>query len=261
METSFLDPVLNPLLKLNPILAIIIISVSLSAIITILYKYLTDQNLMKSLREQSKAYQKEMKEHKNNPEKMMEIQKKSMEVTMKMMKQSFKPMLFTMIPILLIFGWLNAHLAYEPIMPGQEFTTTVEFAKDITGSATIVVPENIEIIDDEQQQIKTIEEEGWIWDTEKSIARWKLKSDNEGEYLLEFKYDNKTYKKDVLVTNERNYAKITEPVNNNHVKTINIDNGKMRPLSFIGLKLGWIWTYIIFSVLTNLALKKTLKIH
>ncbi len=260
IETSILDSILNPLLKLDPLVAIILISVILSTIVTILYKYLTDQTLMKSLRDQLKVYQQQMKENRQNPEKIMEIQKKSMEVNMKYMMQSFKPMIFTFIPIILIFGWLNAHLAFEPITAGEEFLTTIEF-KDITGSATIIVPEDLQVISENEQQINTVTDEGWLWDSEKSVATWNLKSDQEGEYLIEYKYNDKTYKKDVVVTSERKYAETIKQVNDDNVKTITIENEKMKPLKFNGLRLGWLATYIIFSILTNIILKKVLKIH
>ena len=93
------------------------------------------------------------------------------------------------------------------------------------------------------------------------MARWKLKSDKKGEYLIQFEYDDQTYKKDVLITDKRNYAEIRTNINDKKIKTLNIDNDKMKPLSFNGIRLGWIWTYIIFSILTNLTLKKILKIH
>ena len=68
-----------------------------------------------------------MKQHKDNPQKLLEIQKNAMEKNLEYMKHSFKPMIFTMIPILLIFGWLNAHLAYEPIRPEELFGVTATF--------------------------------------------------------------------------------------------------------------------------------------
>lgn len=258
---SFLDPVLNPLLVLDSLVAIILISVVLSAIITILYKYLTDQTLMKSLRDQLKQFQQQMKEHKGEPEKMMAIQKKSMEVNMKYMMQSFKPMLFTFIPIILIFGWLNAHLAYVPIMPGEEFTTSFELDSDIMGNITIIPPENIEVSGNFTQQTQTEIDDGWLWDSEKSVATWTLKTEKEGNYLLEYKYKDKTFKKEVIITKGKNYAEITKYVDDDEAKGISINNEKMKPLSIKGYGIGWIWTYILFSIVTNLVLKKILKIH
>lgn len=86
---------------------ILLLSIVLSLIVTLIYKYATDQVVMKDLKEQLKKYQEQMKAAKDDMQKLSEIQKKSMEVNMKYMKQSFKPMIITMIPFLLIFWWLK----------------------------------------------------------------------------------------------------------------------------------------------------------
>ena len=93
---------------------IIVISVVLSLVVTLIYKYATDQAEMKELREQMKKYQQQMKENKGNLQKLNEIQKESMQVNMKLMKQNFKPMLITMVPFIIIFWWLRG--IYEGII-------------------------------------------------------------------------------------------------------------------------------------------------
>jgi len=62
---------------------------------------------MKTLKEDLKAVQAEMKAAKNEPEKLLSLQKVSMEKNLKYMAQSLKPMLITFIPIIFIFGWLR----------------------------------------------------------------------------------------------------------------------------------------------------------
>jgi uncharacterized membrane protein (DUF106 family) len=71
------------------------------------YKYATDQGLMKSLREEIKRLQNEMKQNKSNPQKLAEIQGKLMPLNMKMMSQSMKPMLLTIVPFIIIFALLG----------------------------------------------------------------------------------------------------------------------------------------------------------
>src|SRR3989344_2060351 len=122
---NLLNPVFAPLLNLPTLWAVILLSFLISLIITIIYKYTTDQNLMKSLKEEMKEMQKEMKELRNNPEKAMQVQKKVMKTNGKYMMQSLKSTLYSFLPIILIFGWMNAHLAYIPILPGQEFGTKI----------------------------------------------------------------------------------------------------------------------------------------
>lgn len=104
---SFLDIALKPLFVWSPLGTLLILSLLITLITTLVYKWLTNQELMKSLREEIKGFQREMKDHKDNPSKAMEIQKKSMEKNIKYMMHSFKPMLVTFIPLLLIFGWLR----------------------------------------------------------------------------------------------------------------------------------------------------------
>ncbi|HHI03967.1 MAG TPA: DUF106 domain-containing protein, partial [Candidatus Woesearchaeota archaeon] len=133
MFEAIVDPILSPLLKLNPLLGIAIISFILTLLITLIHKFVTNQEVMKGLKKDMKDHQDEMKKHKDNPKKVMEIQKKVMEKNMEFMKHSFKPMLFTFIPIIIIFGWLNANMAYYPIMPDQEFEVTLTFDPSAIG--------------------------------------------------------------------------------------------------------------------------------
>ncbi len=104
---SFFNTIFGFLLELEPAYSVIIISFVLTLIVTIAYKYLTDQNLIKNIKDEIKELQKEMKELKNNPEKMMEKQKVMMEKNLKLMGHTLKPSLYTLIPLLIIFSWLN----------------------------------------------------------------------------------------------------------------------------------------------------------
>src|SRR3989338_8012870 len=130
---AFLDPVFSPLLRLNAAFVILSISFLLSLLITLIYKWMTDQAMMKSMKEDIKKHQAEMKKHKEDPKKMMEIQKKAMGKNMQYMMASLKPTLVTFIPLILIFGWLSNHYSYEPILPDTEFRITAFFADGAIG--------------------------------------------------------------------------------------------------------------------------------
>ncbi|MFH1316108.1 MAG: EMC3/TMCO1 family protein [Candidatus Woesearchaeota archaeon] len=245
--SNLLDPILNPLLVFGPLWSIIIMSLVISLFITLIYKLFTDQKLMKELKADLKSFQKEMKELKEHPAKVIEVQKKAMEKNMQYMMHSFKPMIITMIPIIVLFGWMHAHLAYEPIMPGTEFTTTAEFAQGTTGEITII-NEELEIIGDATQQIA------------EGKAQWKLKGEK-GDYILEYKYNDKSYFMDLEITEERNYKNPIEKIQGSDLKTLKIDNNPLKPLQIFGMKLGWIWTYILFSIIFSMVTRKLLKVY
>lgn len=86
---------------------IILISGVLTLLITLAYKYLTDQERMSHLKSEQKRFQEEMKNNKDNKEKLMELQKQSLQLSWEYMRHSWKPMLYTFIPIILIFGWVK----------------------------------------------------------------------------------------------------------------------------------------------------------
>lgn len=109
---GFLNSIFGWLINWHPLGALIIISFILTLITTLVYKYFTDQEAMKSLKEEMKEIQNEMKQVKDNPTKMMELQKQSFSKMMESFKHQIKPMLITFVPFLILFPWLSG--AYTP---------------------------------------------------------------------------------------------------------------------------------------------------
>ena len=58
---GFFDPVFEPLLSLSPFIIILICSLSLAVLITLIYKWMTNQEEMHELKKKTKEYQKKMK--------------------------------------------------------------------------------------------------------------------------------------------------------------------------------------------------------
>jgi len=246
-----LDPVLFPLLKLHPFWAIVIISLLIAVVISLIYKLVTDQEQMHSLKAEMKGYQKEMKTLRSNPQEMMKIQRKAMETNMKYMSHSFKPTIYTFLPIIIIFSWLAAHLAYYPIIPGEEFSTTMMFKDDAIGmTVTLIAPEDIEIISDTTQTIID------------GQASWKLKG-TAGKYFLTYQFDGREYEKDVWITNTKDYAKVEDLLKDDLVKSIKIDNKPIKPMGnikILGWQPGWLGTYILASLVFSLIIRKILNL-
>ncbi len=238
---NFLDPVFYPILKLPPFFAVLVVSIIITLIVTIIYKYTTNQKLMKELKDKLKDHQKEMKQHQKDPKKMMEVNRKMMEVNLKYMTHSFRSMIFTILPVLLIFTWFNTHLAYHPIHPGEEFTTSIQFSDVTADKVEIGVPTGIEILDGATKDVKD------------KKASWTLKG-SAGEYLIEYKTSSNTYKKDIIISNDPIYA---QPVKKYKDATVQVDNKKL----LVVWKLNWLWTYLILSIGLSALLRKILNVY
>jgi len=262
--SSILDPVFGPLLYLNPFIAIILISFLISLFIVLIYKKFTDQDLMKRLKTEIKELQAEMKTLRDKPDQMMKVQKKAMETNTKYMMQSFKPTLFTFVPIIIIFGWLNAHMAYYPLVEGDQFSITAEFIEGTDGNIQIKLPDGIQSLNGAQQDILN------------DKAEWVLSGDAD-TYTVEYDYGGIEFEHQLIIVSEfkdRDYAKPELRAKELGVDSTNLDkilisNKKVQPMKEIPLLgsipwiggFGWLGTYILFSIIFSIALRKALKVY
>lgn len=249
---SILDPIFSPLLGISSWLAILIISTIITVLTTIAYKYLSDQKRIKELKAEMKKSQKKAKElSKTDPQKAMKLQQEMMGKNMELMKHSFKPTLYTLIPIILIFGWLNAHMAYEPLSPGEPFTVTVAFAKESAGAVTISSIPTLQIAKNESAT-KNI--------TDGKVS-WTLRGDAGVYDVLLTHANGVAVSKEVSITGETGrYSNPLMPTRETPFKTIIIGNEKIRPLKGFPLvgNWGWLGIYILFSLAVSLSLRKAM---
>ena len=195
-----------------------------------------------------KKFQKEMKEFKQEPKKVMALQKRAMETNMKYMMHSLKPTLITFIPLIIIFGWLNANLAFEPIMPNTEFTTTAIFESGTTGAIALIIPEQLDLLTNATQAI------------EDNQVQWRLKGPA-GEYILEYVYNEQSYNTELLITEKQTYKQPIKKIKDSSLQILQTDHEKIKPLNLFGWRIGWLGTYIIFSIAFSMTLRKILKLH
>lgn len=106
------------LMETYPRISIIVISLGVSFFVSIIQKYFGNQERMKEIKEKQKELQKKMKDHQKdgNHDKVMELQKQMFGHMGETLKHSFKPMLITMIPLLILIYWLKD--IYNPILGG-----------------------------------------------------------------------------------------------------------------------------------------------
>jgi len=99
----------------NPRISIIILSFLVTLFVTTVTYFVTDKKKMREIRVKQKHLRQEIKKHKDNPQKMMELNKQMMEDMPAQIKESYKPMLITIIPLLILFSWLRGTFAETTI--------------------------------------------------------------------------------------------------------------------------------------------------
>ena len=104
---------ITEILSKSPKISIAIFSILVTFVSSLAQKWLTNQEHLKQLKERQKEIQKEIKNTKE-PTVMQELNAEMMKITGVMMKSSLKPMLVTIVPFFLLFGWLRT--VYVPLL-------------------------------------------------------------------------------------------------------------------------------------------------
>ena len=128
----------------------------------------------------------------------------------------------------------------------MEFTTSAIFNPGTTGEINLIALEGVDVIGNSTKEIVD------------NRAEWKLKG-KEGNYLLEYEFNKQKYSHELVITNERAYAQPVRVIKDSQLNTLNINNAKVKPISW--LPFGWLGTYIIFSIIFSMGLRKILKLH
>lgn len=155
-----MNALFNPLMALdptpnNPVLTVFVISAAVSLLTVTAQKLLVDQDKMNEMQERSKEFNKELREAQasGDGKKMAKLQAQQMEMMQdqsEVMKMSFRPMIVTMIPILLIFAWMWQSVIKDIIIvlpPAVYYCTFTPlfhaFGQWIYGGAITTVPYGI----------------------------------------------------------------------------------------------------------------------
>lgn len=238
------DPILSPLLNMNSALAILIITITTSLIITILHKYVTNQALIKSSKERQKKIREEIKKHRDNPEKMMKLNKESMAASLPMLKETMKVTAITAIPFLLIFAWLYANFAFYPLEPNQEFTIEAQIRNQDVALLEILPSDRVQIISDANATVT------------QRIANWVVQGEA-GEYTLRISAGDSMVERDLKIGDKYSAQRSTH---GEDIRRIEIGNTPRR-VNLLGFSVHWLLAYFIFSIITTIIARKLFRVH
>ena len=243
-----LGSLLDPLLSLEPAVTLFIVAFVISVISVVIQKYFTDQVKLKRIKKDLKKLQEDIRKHRDDPKKQMKLNKKMFPMQGEMMKASLKPALWLMLPFLLVFLWLAAHFAFEPITPEETFVVEATFADDVL-VATMSVPEGVTLLSNPTMNVS------------EGLARWEL-TGNAGRHALTINTSDSLVQKDVLITTSREYVTPTQQYNE-QVREVSVLHEKLTPLgnfSLFGWNPGWIAIYIFFSLVMSIVFRKWLDV-
>ncbi len=218
------------------------VSFVVTLISTLAYKYTTDQGLIKRTKEDIKKLRDKQKKHRDDKEKMLEIQQKMMSKNMIIMKQSFKPMIYTVIPFLLVFAWLAANLVFVPLQPNQSFDVYLNSSElDLQG------------IDLEGAEIINVE-------LEEDVKTWTIRVEDSGSRELIFRGEGFLQTKSISVGGLIGYEQPVKAFDEGEIVVVHEVVRPFGEFKFFNWSPQWLGTYILFALVFSLLLRKLLRV-
>jgi len=137
-----MDVLLGWLLRLDTNLAIFLVAIGTSAILTLVRLFTTHQDLLKRCNQDRKRLKRLIKEAKRQKDKQAVKRYKTtfVLVTAKKMKGEGLPLLAALVPIVLLATWCFSRLGYHPIRPDEPIELTVYFPVTSVGKVMHLVP-------------------------------------------------------------------------------------------------------------------------
>jgi len=246
-----LETVIYPLFEYSILLGIAAISIVITIITTITTKYVTDQDSIRKIKKDIKNLNKELRNVSDDKQKAQSIQSRLWPKQKKLMKESFTPMLYYGIPLFLIFAWLGATLGQAPINPGDEFTITAHHTEDI---------DQLEI----QSEVINAQRND-LYSSDTPQTQWIATSETVGEHTFTISPPNTTNSVDhtVTITDTYGYNTPTKTYDDSKISQVTVQYGKVTPFGdfdILGWQPGWLATYILFGLLSNVTLRKILNV-
>ena len=268
----FLDLLLDWLLYLPSDLAILLIALGTSAILTVLRLWTTDQDLLRRVAEDKRRLQKLSREAKSQGDKpaARRYRDNLALITRASLARSLRgeglTLLVSIVPIALLATWCFYRLEYHPPRAGDEVRVMLHAPVSATGQVMHLTP-----------QPGLSASSGWVTraavpeaiapesnNPPEAIATWRVKAEaSEQHYPLAIRLRNRSLIQPLLV-GQLHYSPAVVDHGERYVTEV-----QMRPVQFLNIVPGvpalalpaWMTAYLLIAILCVTLLKRGLRIY
>jgi uncharacterized membrane protein (DUF106 family) len=293
---SFMDFLIGWTLHF-PHLAILIFLGSCEAmILTLIPKFITNQNRLKRGNFDKKRLQQLIKEakQKGDKEAVKRYRTTIGGITSMSLKAQGLPLIISLVPVLFIALWAFARIAYEPPQAGQNILIHAYFPTSQIGNLTSMVPQKgLEVlvpkdpshpntVDARDYVPATAGHEPWIQKITEDHdpdaggkvvdgwATWVVRAQKPGDYTLQVRYQAQSVEKPLIVGDLRYETRVT-PYTGGGIQSLEIAMPDYKPLGVIpnlpipGLPFlsfpAWLVGYMIIVVPLAFIFKPLLRVY
>ncbi|MBE0460799.1 MAG: hypothetical protein IBX60_04105 [Candidatus Aminicenantes bacterium] len=257
-----------PFSKMNPWIGMAVASFLTGIFMLAIFRWTSNQEGIRNVKNKIKAHLLEIRLYKDNLSLSLKAQGNILRYNLKYVGYSAKPMVFMIIPIVLIIIQLNFWFGYESLSKGQNFILKVKLKQGYNPLHTNIVLKPSSGIIIETPPLR-IEEEGEI--------DWRLAVAEEGSSNLQILVNGQSAIK-TLTVSQNSICRIS-PIKVQHnifqeilypgeppikkdipIQSIEIKYPQKR-MNLFGWHIHWIIAYFILSIIFGFAFKGFLKVE
>lgn len=262
------DVIFYPFRTMSPWVGMFVISLLSVFLILFIFKHTSNQKGIRKVKDRIKAHLLELRLYKDNLRISLKAQGSILRQNSKYIAYSAKPLLFMIIPIILIIAHSNFWFGYSSLEPGQKTLVKVTLNEEYDPLETDIRLEPSSAYVIETPPLRILEE---------NEIDWRISALEKGVHDLEFSIGGEKIKKSLSVQVEplsrispiklrRNFIdeliNPTEPPLDGDfpIKSIEIVYPS-RNMSFFGLGIHWLIVYFILTIIMGFSLKGVFKVE
>ena len=265
--TKIFDVLLRPFGGISPIWGLLIVSVVTGIVMVVIFKYTSNQSGIKGAKDKISAYLMEIRLFKDDMRLMFSAQGRILRTNLTYMRYAVTPMLFMLVPVVLILAQLGIRYADRPLRPGESALVKVKLAEysfDETTPVSVETGEGLRL----ETPLLRIPRMGEI--------DFRIGAIEKGHHALTISIDGETLEHSVPVSDkvDRAYAvrlkpdfwhMLLYPGQAPIPKTSSIEeiDVKLPPqtVSMFGWNINWLVFFFIASLVAGYSLKGVFKVE
>ena len=261
---AVMDVLLGWLLRLPSDLQLIAVALGSAIILTAVRVRTSNQDLLRRCREDKsrlKALIREAKQRKDRTALQRHRSTLGM-IAMKQLRQEGRPLLASLLPIVLLATWAFHRLEFHPPVAGEPVEFSAHFPISAAGRIAHIAPgEGVVAANGWLQEIAAVVDQG----PAHGVATWQLTASERAEpHRLQVRFDHRTFEHPLRV-GTRTY----EPPVRTHDEHLLRTEVKLRPVKLFGTVPGipailfppWLTAYLLLVVPCVFILKRVFKIY
>ena len=257
------DAALGWLLGLSWTATLVVVAVGTGAILALVRKIATDQDLLARADADKKTLKKRLREAKaaRDAEAVRRIRTTKSMVALRTFSQEGKPLLLAVVPIAILATWCFNRLGYVPPAAGEEIEVVLYAPVSAVGEVAHLVPAEGLRADRWVQPVTMAEVQG----TAGGLARWVVRAEGRTKpYQLVFRLRDRTFDRAELLVGQPTYS---TPLTTDAAGEMGVEL-KMREAKLLDVVPGlgsllppWLIAYLVLVIPLAIVVKRVLRVY